>query len=269
MPKGISNETRSASLKKFKANPKRNNGLCLGALVEVNVSDAEVKSDSTMTSFRGLSIPRINFVFESQLDPVGVKKSTYIHSYLAIEHNTENHSGDGVWRWNQMSQMIKHFLEVYRDYAPFTKEEEAKLVVDFTDEDENGIYVDADPQVVADAYRKFFENVVSLFKPADKAIYLDANGKPRIVWMKLIVDIKGKPVNNGDFGFPGYPGEGVIELFQKDIEPSIYINVGKGENIVPHAPSTAAAPPAANGDAGGAATTGADLPSFLRGGGGQ
>ena len=268
MPKGITNETRSASLKKFKANPKINNGLCLGALVDVTVSDAEVKDDSNMTSFRGLSIPRLNFVFESQMDPVGVKKSTYIHSYLAIEHNTENHSGDGVWRWNQMSQMIKHFLEVYRDYAPFTKEEEAKLIVDFEDEDENGIFKEVEGQVVADAYRKFFENIVSLFKPGDKAIYFDANGKPKVVWMKLIIDIKSKQVNNGDFGFPGYPGEGVIELWKKDIPPSIYINVAKGENIVPTAPISATAPPVGS-DSGGPATTGAELPSFLRGGGGQ
>lgn len=265
MPKGISNATRGTSLKKFKADPMINNGLLIAGLVDVTVTDAEIKDESSMTSFRGMKIPRLNFVFESQKDPQGVKKSTYIQSFMAIEHIPENHEekGKGAWRWDQLTQMIKHFLDVYRDNKDFTKEEEAKLIVDFEDEDENGIFKDQPGDVVAKAYQKFFDNVVSLFKPNDKAIYLDANGKPLVLWMKLVVDIKGNKVNNGDFGFSGFPGEGVIELHKEGVQPSIYINVGKGENIIPSAPASAiAAPPTTDG--GGSAATSQNLPPFLR-----
>ena len=264
MAKGINNETRSTSLKKFKADPSKNRGLCIGALTDVTVSTAEIKEDSSMETFRGLSVPRLNFVFESRKDPKGVKPSTYIHSFLAIEHTPENMT-DGAWRWDQLSQTIKHFLDVYRNNKEFTEKEVKMLLVDFEEEDENGVFKEQPADVVIKAYKKFFDNVVAMFKPDGKAIYKDENGKDKIVWMKLLLDIKGRQVNNGDYGFTGFPGEGLIELYQDGVEPSLSINIAKAENIIPKAPVTA--PPSGGAGVQGQGSTTVDesqIPSFMR-----
>jgi hypothetical protein len=262
MAKGITNETRGSSLKKFKPNPSKYGGLCIGALVDVTVSEAQVKDDSNMSSFQGKTVPRLNFVFESRMDAAGVKKSTYIHSYLPIEHTPESLNVD-AWRWDTMSQTVKHLLDVFREEKPLTPEEEAMLVVDFVDE-EDGMFVEQPAEVVIEAYKKFFNNIVALFNPEGKAIFKDANGKDKVIWMKLILDRKGKPVNNGDYGFSGYPGEGLIELYKEKVPPSISINIPKGENIIPK-PLTAAAPPTPTGQGASASQTGdTDVPDFMR-----
>jgi len=269
MAKGITNETRSVGLKKFKPSPEIRNGLCIGTLVDVNVGVAKIKNDSSMETFRNLEIPRLNFVFESRLDPEGVKTSTYIHSFLAIEHTPESiidGKDGGLWRWNQLSQTIKHLLDVYRNNAPFTENELKMLSVDFEDE-VDGVFKEQPASIVIAAYTKFFNNIVKLFKPGDKAIYKDANGKDIIVWMKLLLDIKGYFVNNGDFGFSSYPGEGLIEIYHQNIPPSLSINIAKGENIIPKASGAApakavAVTPIMNNNP----IQQANTPSFLRGG---
>lgn len=237
MAKGISNETRSTSLKKFKPHPSKHNGLCIGTLTDVTVSEAEIKEDSNMETFRGCKIPRLNFIFESRKDPKGVKTSTYIHSFMAIEHTPVTY-GKETWRWDQLSQTVKHFLDVFRDYKELTSDEVKLLTVDFEEEDENNIFKEQPAEVVIEAYTKFFNNIVQLFKPDGKGIYKDVNGKEKLVWMKLLLDIKGHNINNGDYGFSGFPGEGLIELYQETIPPSISINIAKGENIIPKAAAT-------------------------------
>lgn len=265
MSKGISNETKTVTLKKFKPNAKLNDGLNVGCLVDVVVSTAEIKDDSPMDSFRGMSIPRLSFIFESRMDAPGVKKSTYIHSYLPLEHTPESlQTGEGgtAWRWDQMSQFIKHLLDVYRDNKPLTEEEEKALTVDFIDE-QDGLFIEQPADVVVAAYKKFFDNIALLFKPADKAIWLNADGKEKIIWIKLLMSIKGKLINNGEFGIPGYIGEGVVELYIKGVPPNIGIKFGKGESIEA-APAVAAAP--APGSGGGVTVNVAtsDIPDFMR-----
>lgn len=265
MAKGITNETRSASQKKFKPSPDRHNGLCIGALTDVTVTTADIKEESSMATFRNQKIPRLNFVFESRLDPEGVKGSVYIHSFLALEHTPESlldGKDGGLWRWNQVTQTVKHLLEVYRNYVPFTEDELKKLVVDFEDE-VDGVFKEQPVEVVLAAYTKFFNNIVSLFKPDDKAIYKDVNGKDRVVWMKLLLDIKGYAINNDDYGFAGFPGEGLIELHIQGVEPSLIINISKGENIEPRAKGAAPANAPAGG--GNAPVTQKGTPGFLRG----
>lgn len=265
MAKGISNETRSTTLKKFKPSPNQNGGICIGALTDVVIGTADIKADSGMETFRGLTVPRLNFVFESREDLQGVKPSTYILSYLPIEHTPESlitGKGGGAWRYEQMSQTIKHLLDVFREGKLFTKEEEAKLLIDFEDE-KDGLFIEQPADVVVAAYEKFFNGVVELFKPEGKAIYKDANGKDKHLWIKLLLDIKGNLVNNGDYGFPGYPGEGLIELKRDKVPCSLSINIAKGENIIPKAPNTTA--PTAH--AGGPGTTTVDsdnIPAFMR-----
>ena len=262
MAKGINNETRGASLKKFKPDPKKWNGLVIGALTDVTVGEAVIKEDSPMETFRGKTIPRLNFSFESRMDPKGVKPSVYNHSYLAIEHTPESITSDGDWRWRQLSQMVKHILDVFRNNQELTKEEVEKLMVDFVDE-EDGVFVEQDADTVIEAYKKFFDNIVSLFKPDGKGIYLDANGKPKVLWMKMLLDVKGNKVNNGDYGFTGFPGEGCIELYQDKVPPSLSINIAKGENIIQKAPTEAAPVPPVGGEG---ATSVDDniVPSFMK-----
>lgn len=268
MAKGITNETRSASQKKFKPNPRANEGLCIGALVDVNVTTADIAADSPMTTFQGKKIPRLNFVYESRGDKPGVRKSFYIHFYLAIEHTPDSiiaGKDGGAWRWDQLSQMVKHQLEVFREYVPFTDEEVAKLALDFVDE-EDGVFVEQEADVVIAAYTKFFNNIVSLFKPADKAIYQDDKGVCKVIWLKLLLDIKGRPVNGGEYGFSGFPGEGVIELYRKDVKPSLTIKLPKGENIIPMA-ATPKNAPVSNATTGSMPTESAEeVPDFLGGG---
>lgn len=265
MAKKISNETRSTTLKKFKPTPNVNGGLSIGTLVDVNVSKVDISLESPMESFRGLSVPRLNFVFESRLDPPGVKKSNYIHSYLAIEHTPESVSSDGAWKWDSLTQTVKHFLDVYRDGKLFTDEEVALMTVDFVDVDKHGVFVEQPAEVVAEAYTKFFENLVKMFHPDGKAIYRDTNGKDIPIWMKLLLDVKGRQVNNGDYGFSGFPGEGLIEIKLKDVQPSLSINIAKGENIIPSAPMTRAAAAAPTSGQGHTVVDETIIPPFLRG----
>lgn len=262
MPKKINNETRSTSLKKFRPKVDVNNGLCVGALTDVNVSDVEIQTDSKFEYFRGHTVPRLNFVFESREDPKGVKPATYIQSFLPIEHSPETvDGGDKEWKWDQLASMVKHIYLVFADRESLTKEEIDKLSVEFEDVDENGNFLEVEPDVVIDAYRKFFHNIESLFKNGDKPIYKDASGKDVILWMKLIISFKGRNVNNGDPGFPNFPGEGVIEKKIKGVNPDLQINIAKGESITPKEP-VAAVPPQA--PTGGVATDSKDVPSFMR-----
>jgi hypothetical protein len=262
MAKGISNETRSTSLKKFKPSPKVNDGLCIAALTDVVITQAEITADSPMDTFRGMSIPRLNFIFESRLDMEGVKTSTYIHSFLPIEHTPSSLLKENSWKFDQLFGIIKHILDVYRHDKPFTKEEEVLMTVDFQDED-NGVFIEQPASIVIAAYEKFFNNIIAMFKPEGKAIYKDINGKDIIVWMKLLLEIKGKQINKGDYAFPGYVGEGVIEIKKDKVPPSLVINIAKGENIIPKAPTTAVPPIGATG---GSSNTSDDsaIPSFLR-----
>jgi len=262
MPKKINNETRSTSLKKFRPKIDRYDGLCLGALTDVNVSDVEIKADSNFEFYRGHTVPRLNFVFESREDEKGVKTSTYIHSFLPVEHSPETiDGGDKEWKWDQIASMIKHFYLVFVGRENLTTEEINKLVVDFEDVDENGNFQEVEPEVVIDAYRKFFNNIVSLFKPGDKAIYKDESGKDVILWMKLIISVKGKNINNGDPAFPNFPGEGVIEKRVKGVSPSIQINVGKGESIKAKEPVQAVAQASV---VGGVTASESDIPKFMQ-----
>ena len=264
MPKAINNETRGAAQKKFKPVPELNGGLCIGALVDVSITDAIIKPDSPMESFRNMTVPRLNFVFESRLDPPGVKPAIYVHSYLPIEHTPSSVSttDGGDWQWRSMSSGIFHMREVLVDGAALTPEQEAELAVDFPDVDASGMYLPCDSEAVVAAYRKFFEGVVKLFKPGDKAIYKDINGKDIILWIKLLLDINGKKMNNGDYGFALFPGEGYIEKFKQNIKPSLSINIAKGENIVPVA--TLKAPTAVGKVAGGTTVKQDDVPDFLK-----
>ena len=265
MAKGITNETRSTSQKKFKPDPAKWHGLCIGALVDVHVTDAEIKEDSGMSSFQGKTIPRLNFIFESRLDPKGVKKSVYVHSYLAQEHTPESVTEDGDWRWRQLISTVKHLLDVYRDEKPFTSDEEKLMVVDFEDVNEDGVYLPQEADVIIDAFRKFFDNIVIMFKPDGKAIYKTPDGKDILVWMKLLLDIKGAKVNNGDYGFPGFPGEGLIEKYVDGVPPSLSINISKAENIIPKAPTPAGTPPPTSGQ-GNSQVSEENIPAFMRGG---
>lgn len=263
MAKKITNETRSTSLKKFRLNPEINNGIAIGALVDVSVSEATIKTDSSMVFYRGYDIPRLNFVFESREDAKGVKQSTYILSYLAIPHTPETiEGGDDAWRWDQMAAMVKHLYLTIAEKTSLSDEDVEKLNVEFDEVDENGIYLEQPPEVVIAAYKKFFDNIVSLFKPGNKAVYKTDDNKDKVLNMKLLISVKGRNINNGDPAFPGYPGEGVVELRVPGVATGLVINPAKGESIIPKAAPTAA--PAPSGGSNTGAPT-SDIPDFMKG----
>ena len=228
MPKfGITKETRGTSSKPIKADPTKFNGLVLMMLASVTVTDIEAKdANGEWAEFIGKKIPKLNFNFVEVNDEKGVKAGVYVYARTPIAHVPNSDEKD--WWFNQTTQMIKHFIDVYTN-EEWNDEWDELLSLDLAEGEMK-------PDDVLAAYRKFFEGVALVFNGDTKkklpCIFKDAKGKAKVVWGKLLLYIKGKKINNGNFGFPGYPGEGVIELYLPNTKPSLSINVAKGESII-------------------------------------
>lgn len=250
MGKGITKKTRGASIKKITPKPDVNKGLCLGTLTNVEVGSAEVKEDSSYIDFRGKSVPRLTFIFTEKAIKKDQEQGMYFHSYMAYPNVFEKSM---EWKWDTMAQTIKHFIDVLSE-DNFVEAYESLLSFDL----EEGKEYSAE-EIIA-AWKKFFDGVVKVFKGNKKDGLPELIGKD--VWMKLLLDFKGKQVDRGNFAMPGYPGDGIIELFKEGETPSLMINIAKGESIIPKeysAPSASPAPQSTQPQGGGA------MPDFMKG----
>lgn len=239
--RGINNETRGTTRLKFDTCHARPNGLFIGHIDSIEVKDIQIGEETSgLQSFAGLTVPRLTINFASNEEDANKRKYTQIR-FLAVESNVETiPGGKSEWKVTQIFDYLKHFYNVFvLKGREMTDEEIAALTLDLEDYDENGEYVPVAAETVVAAWRSLFENFVNLMNTGKNGtpVYLDNNGKPITIWMKLIRFVKNgknvwKPIANGELSFPTFVGEGVIEIFKQNTPPSIRVNI-VSEDIKP------------------------------------
>lgn len=286
--RGISNETRATSRLKFDdvRDANKANGLFQGHLESVEVKDITIGEETTgMPSFNGMIVPKLILTFASNHPAVAERRYVSMQ-FLPAESNVDTiPNGSKAWQVDRIMAYLKHLLDVYLlKGKPMSEEQEDALTLAFEDFDDNGEYVSVDPTEVINGWRVLFENFANIMNTGKdgKPIYVTADGKIIPIWMKLLRFTKNKgqwkPVEGGnragDLAFPGFVGEGVIELFVTNKAPILKVNATKEKIAVmdiaktptnPAVPGMPGAPmggvPAGFGDGMGA-DNGSPIPAF-------
>ena len=274
--RGITNETRAVVRKKFdeKRDANRTNALFIGHLDNVEVSWATLKDDANIPQFAGLAVPYLTFTFASNEDNVNDRKYATVR-FGAVESNTETiPGGKSEWKVNVVFQFMKHVYEVFvLKGRAMTEAEEDALTLPFEDFEDDGEgnfqYVPLEAEVILNGYRTMFENYVKLMNNEGKPYYKSANGGILPIWMKLLRFIRAKNEwkavlsgnQAGELGFPTFIGEGVIELFDANKQPSIKVDAHK-ESIIYKEEAMKAKTPNVGAPAGGVAPTVGSNPAF-------
>jgi hypothetical protein len=286
--RGISNETRATSRLKFDdvRDANKANGLFQGHLESVEVKDITIGEETTgMPSFNGMTVPKLILTFASNHPAVAERRYVSMQ-FLPAESNVDTiPNGSKAWQVDRIMAYLKHLLDVYLlKGKPMSEEQEDALTLAFEDFDDNGEYVSVDPTEVINGWRVLFENFANIMNTGKdgKPIYVTADGKIIPIWMKLLRFTKNKgqwkPVEGGnragDLAFPGFVGEGVIELFVTNKAPILKVDATKEKIAVmdiaktptnPAVPGMPGAPmggvPAGFGDSMGA-DNGSPIPAF-------
>lgn len=286
--RGISNETRATSRLKFDdvRDANKANGLFQGHLESVEVKDITIGEETTgMPSFNGMTVPKLILTFASNHPAVAERRYVSMQ-FLPAESNVDTiPNGSKAWQVDRIMAYLKHLLDVYLlKGKPMSEEQEDALTLAFEDFDDNGEYVSVDPTEVINGWHVLFENFANIMNTGKdgKPIYVTADGKIIPIWMKLLRFTKNKgqwkPVEGGnragDLAFPGFVGEGVIELFVTNKAPILKVDATKEKIAVmdiaktptnPAVPGMPGAPmggvPAGFGDGMGA-DNGSPIPAF-------
>lgn len=286
--RGVSNETRATSRLKFDdvRDANKANGLFQGHLESVEVKDITIGEETTgMPSFNGMTVPKLILTFASNHPAVAERRYVSMQ-FLPAESNVDTiPNGSKAWQVDRIMAYLKHLLDVYLlKGKPMSEEQEDALTLAFEDFDDNGEYVSVDPTEVINGWRVLFENFANIMNTGKdgKPIYVTADGKIIPIWMKLLRFTKNKgqwkPVEGGnragDLAFPGFVGEGVIELFVTNKAPILKVDATKEKIAVmniaktptnPAVPGMPGAPmggvPAGFGDGMGA-DNGSPIPAF-------
>lgn len=244
--RGISNETRAVTRKKFdeRRDANKANGLFIGHLENVEVNWATLKEDANIPQFAGLAIPYITFTFcSNEANPNDRKYNTV--RFSAVESTVETiPGGKAEWKVNVVFQFLKHVYEVFvLKGREMTELEEDALTLPFEDFEDDGNggyqYVPLEAEEIVNGYKALFENYVKLINNEGKPYYKAANGGIIPIWMKMLrfqrVKNEWKSVlggnQAGELAFPTFIGEGVIELWEQGKEPSIKVDPHK-ESII-------------------------------------
>lgn len=239
--RGISNETRATSRLKFDdvRDANKANGLFQGHLESVEVKDITIGEETTgMPSFNGMTVPKLILTFASNHPAVAERRYVSMQFLLAESNVDTIPNGSKAWQVDRIMAYLKHLLDVYLlKGKPMSEEQEDALTLAFEDFDDNGEYVSVDPTEVINGWRVLFENFANIMNTGKdgKPIYVTADGKIIPIWMKLLRFTKNKgqwkPVEGGnragDLAFPGFVGEGVIELFVTNKAPILKVDTTK------------------------------------------
>lgn len=239
--RGVSNSTQAVAQLKFHEKDAAQNGLFVGHLDEVRV-DWSVNEDNK--DFPGTSIPRLTLHFASNHANASERRHVY-QTLFPIPSNVNTiPGGSEEWKVNNVFNWIKHILDVfYLKGRELTEAEENALSLPFDDVDDNGEYVAVDVEDVIAGYRSLFDNACAMLngtfgEGTGKACYKTADGKNLPCWLKLLRHKKRKNdwinvTSNGDLGFDGFIGNGVVELIKKDCPPTVLrLDLAK-ESITP------------------------------------
>lgn len=242
--RGVSNKTQAVAQLKFHEKDAANNGLFIGHLESVSV---EWYTDANGKDFTGEKVPRLVFHFASNHTSASEKRHAY-QSLIPVPSNVNTiPDGQEAWKVDNVFNWIKHILDVfYLKGRELTETEEDALSLTFNDVDENGEYVAVETAEVLSGYRTLFEAAAAMlngqFNLGDgetaKPCYKTADGKFIPCWIKLLRHKKRKTdwinvTSNGDLGFDGFIGNGVVELLRKDMPPAVLrLDLAK-ESITP------------------------------------
>lgn len=242
--RGVSNQTQAVNQLRFHEKDAATNALFIAELADVRV---EWSTNAEAKTFAGIKVPRLTFEFTSTHSKIAEKRHAY-YTLFPVESNVNTiPGGSEEWKVNQVLNGIKHLLDIFfLKGRIMTESEENMLTLDFCDFDDNNNYIPVDPQEVADAYGKLFNNVANIFAgrtivgegETPKPIYKDKDGKSIKCWIKLIrcKKIKGdwKNVgNNGELTFDPFIGNGFVELQNGNNPPTILrVDLSK-ESITP------------------------------------
>lgn len=242
--RGVSNKTQAVAQLKFHEKDAAQNGLFIGHLDSVSV---DWYTDANGKEFTGMKVPRLVFHFTSNHANVAERRHVY-QSLIPVPSNVNTiPEGSESWKVDNVFNWIKHILDVfYLRGRELTEVEEDALSLTFDDVDENGEYVSVDVEDVIAGYRSVFEATSAMlngqFNLGDgetaKPCFKTADGKFANCWLKLLRHKKRKNdwinvTQNGDLGFDGFIGNGVVELVKGTNPPAVLrIDLAK-ESITP------------------------------------
>lgn len=242
--RGINNSTRNTTRLKYdNRDASMANGLFLGMVHEIKLSNVTIGDETKgLTSFNGLEVPVVKIVFKSPKEEES-KKRFVEKTFMPVESNVDTIiDGKDEWKVTSMFEFMKHILMVIvTNGKDLTEEMEDLLTLPFEDSDENGNFIQLEPETIIEGYRYVFQNFVNIINNEGNPYFIK-NNKHVVYWIKLIRSYKSKTgwknnVKSGELSFPTYIGEGCIEAFKTGVEPTLMINNLKERLIaVPDAP---------------------------------
>lgn len=248
--RGISNETRTTSRKKFSHKDAINNIWLFVGNLHARVAWVTMKEESNMRpAFAGKAVPQLIIEATSlHTNPVDVRVAS--KTFWAYESNVDYIPGGSKEKFINMDfAWIKHFLDVVVFKGrEMTDEESEMLELGYVDYDDNGQYEPVEVEDVIKAWGVLFDNVVKLVETGGengKSALLDKAGNQRQFWFRLNRYYKnkgdwafsGQGSEEGDLVFPNIVGQGIFEeKFMIDAnhfrEPSLLFDFTK-ERIAP------------------------------------
>lgn len=248
--RGISNETRTTSRKKFSHKDAINNLWLFVGNLHARVAWVTMKEESNMRpAFAGKAVPQLIIEATSlHTNPIDVRVAS--KTFWAYESNVDYIPGGSKEKFINMDfAWIKHFLDVVVFKGREMTDEEAEMLeLGYVDYDDNGQYEPVEVEDVIKAWGVLFDNVVKLVETGGengKSALLDKAGNQRQFWFRLNRYYKnkgdwafsGQGSEEGDLVFPNIVGQGIFEeKFMLDAnhfrEPSIVFDITK-ERIAP------------------------------------
>lgn len=192
----------------FTPNIEVDNGLNIAYISNVYIKEVEIKKENSM--FCGKMMPKLCIEFAS--DPRINKESVprfYTHEITPVQ-TVENYM---LIFKSQIADKLSHIFSAYtKNKFKYMFWQDAPISVDV--------------DTVLKVYKKLFEDAEK-FAKENNLVETEASveqGKAKYVWLKLIANKRGDKLE-----FPYYIGQGFIERRIKGLNPSIRINVEKGE----------------------------------------
>lgn len=234
--RGLSESRGTARLKFDERDIDQATHLFKGHLETVELAWATEKEDSGRASFAGLSVPSLVFTFASNAKDAIARKYVTLR-FSPVESNALTIPGAAdEWKVNQVFDYLKHILNVFvLKGKPMPEEMADALELPYEDFNEQMEYVPVEPEEVLAGWRVLFENFIAIMENNGKPVYKTAAGSYIPLWMKLLrftkVKNAWKPIVSGngagDFGFNGFVGEGVIEIFDQTKAPVLHVDPTK------------------------------------------
>lgn len=218
----ISDELKDTGLKQIRPNKDKNKGINLVYLASVTLKSKEIKGDSNMLEYRGLTIPAIEFIWNQRMENKDEEPCKFIETFMPTSKSITGEYFD-----NLLMQQVKHILHILRAYKTLTDEDYKALNVFEEDFDAT----DGDAMIAL--FSKFYMGVYNIICPTvkvdkkdvTKPLFMTDKNEYRLAWLKLVYNIKmkrfGLPTSNSAF----------YELYIKDKPTSLFIDVLKKETI--------------------------------------